>query len=232
MSLHIARGSPARRLIDSSPARPLVAEAAAGLGSAAAAPDDRTLVLPAAADAGAAAAPAPAAVLRQSLREVQQAVAAGQVRLNDLLHRVLETLQTALQCRCVVFCLRDPRSGLLTGRFGLGAAAGTVSAALRIDPARARQGDMFAALCVRGADTLISDATTPAMLQRLPTWYRGTVNAPTFLLLPLMHKGAPVGLIYADKAQADSLRLGADELALVKALRDQVLLVFAKGAGG
>jgi hypothetical protein len=145
---------------------------------------------------------------------------------------VLDTLQAALSCRSIVFCLRDPRSGLLTGRFGLGEAAQTVSAALRIDPAQASRGDVFSALCARGADTLITDASTGPLAQKLPAWYRGTINAPTFLLLPLMHKGAPFGLIYADKAEAGSLRLDADELALVKALRDQVVLVFGRSAGG
>jgi hypothetical protein len=36
------------------------------------------------------------------------------------------------------------------------------------------------------------------MTDRLPTWYRKSVNAPSFLLLPLMMKGAPFAMIYAD----------------------------------
>lgn len=249
MQLRPASGSVARRLIADSPAPGAraapAADRAPGLaataGSASAAsseePDARTVLLP---DSAARAAPgvattgAPAVdaeILRASLVEVVAAVAGGQLRLNDLLHRVLLTLHGALRTRCVVFCLRDPRSGLLVGRFGLGEKADRFSAALRVDPARARDGDLFAALCVRGADTLISDAHTPSMLQRLPGWYRATLNAPTFLLLPLMHRGAPVGLIYADKARAGSLQLSADELALVKALRDQVLVVFSRGTG-
>ncbi len=234
MSLHIARGQPARRLIDAGVPRP-PAGTAAGVADGGAG-DARTLVLPrdtggAIVDIGAAPAAA-GATLRAGLAEVQGAVSGGQARLNDLLTLVLDTMQAALNCRCIVFCLRDPRSGLLIGRFGRGAAVQAVSAALRIDPARAASGDMFSALCARGADTLIADATTGPLAQRLPAWYRASVNAPTFLLLPLMHKGAPFGLIYADKAVAGSLKLDADELGLVKALRDQVVLVFGHSAGG
>ncbi len=241
MNLHIARGSPARRLIDNTapaggaPAVKPTADAAAGSGAGAADGSDRTIAVARpgghAASSGEGAA-APGQALRSGLAAVQAAASGGQVKLNELLRLVLDTMQAALDCRTVVFCMRDPRSGLLTGRFGLGEAATAVSAALRIDPAQARNGDLFAALCARGADTLIADATSGPLAQKLPAWYRNAIHAPTFLLLPLMHKGAPVGLIYADKAEAGSLRLDADELGLVKALRDQVVLVFARSAGG
>ena len=41
-------------------------------------------------------------------------------RLNDVLRMILETMYRALGFRRVVFCLRDARTGALTGRFGLG----------------------------------------------------------------------------------------------------------------
>ena len=55
------------------------------------------------------------------------------------------------------------------------------------------------------------------------------MNAPTFLLMPLMLKGQPIGLIYADKAQAGSIVIGEAELGLLRALRDQATAAFAKG---
>ena len=232
MSLHIARGSPARRLIET-PAPKSAAKLSADAALGAAGLSDRTMALPrdeTAMDSDVVNL-APSAALRTGLTEVQAAVAGGQMRLNDLLARVLETMQAALNCRCIVFCLRDPRSGLLIGRFGLGEASQRVSSALRIDPNRAKSGDLFAALCARGADTLIADATTGPLAQRLPDWYRASINAPTFLLLPLMHKGAPFGLIYADKALAGSFSLEGEDLSLLKALRDQVVLVFGRSAG-
>ena len=41
---------------------------------------------------------------------------------------------------------------------------------------------------------------------RLPAWYRSGVKAPAFLLLPLMMKNAPFGLIYADAARPGARR--------------------------
>ncbi len=55
---------------------------------------------------------------------------------------------------------------------------------------------------------------------------RGGVEAPTFLLLPLMLKGHRINLVHADIARLGSLVLGGKGLSLVRALRDQVTLAF------
>ena len=52
----------------------------------------------------------------------------------------------------------------------------------------------------------------------------------TPLLLPLLLKGAPIGLIYADKGAAGSIVLGEAELGLLRGLRDQAVAAFARGA--
>ena len=52
-------------------------------------------------------------------------------------------------------------------------------------------------------------------------------NAPAFLLLPLALKGAPFGLIYADKAaRRRRSQLGEKELALLRTLRNQAVMAF------
>jgi hypothetical protein len=81
-------------------------------------------------------------------------------------------------------------------------------------------------VCLKGVDSLISDATESRIKQRLPEWYLKGINAPTFLLLPLQIKGAPFGLIYADKAQLGALELDEKELALLRTLRNQAVMAF------
>ncbi|HLL17300.1 MAG TPA: hypothetical protein VK439_00815, partial [Rubrivivax sp.] len=95
----------------------------------------------------------------------------------------------------------------------------------RFSPDGAASGNLFAWLAARGADLLISDSNSVAA--RLPAWYRQRINAPTFLLLPVMLKGAPIGMIYADKAKAGSIVLAEQDLALLRALRDQMAAAFA-----
>ena len=72
------------------------------------------------------------------------------------------------------------------------------------------------AVCVKGADTLITDAIAPNIAACLPPWYRQSVDAPAFLLLPILLKGAPFALIYADKAKPGALELGDKELSLLR----------------
>ena len=77
---------------------------------------------------------------------------------------------------------------------------------------------------------MISDATEARIANRLPPWYRKMVNAPTFLLLPVIIKDRPFGLIYADKAVKGGLVLDEKELALLRTLRNQAIMAFKQSA--
>jgi len=111
---------------------------------------------------------------------------------------VIETMYRALSFQRIVFCLRDAKTDTLVGRLGLGDGWLATAHALKV-PLKA-PGDLFAAVCLKGADTLITDSTEPRMAARLPAWYRHHVQAQSFLLLPLMSRQLPFALIYADHA--------------------------------
>jgi len=149
-------------------------------------------------------------------------------KLNDVLRMILETMFRALGFRRIVFCLRDAKTDSLTGRFGLGEGAEGVAAKFKV-PLKVG-GDLFTAVCVKGADTLIADATVAQIAARLPAWYRDNVNAPAFLLLPMQMKGAPFALIYADKAVPGGIELGEKELSLLRTLRNQAVMAFKQSA--
>jgi serine/threonine protein kinase len=197
--------------------------------------DDQTLVLPTAAGAGAAPGGTTAsAQLAQGLHHVSVALAQPQARINDVLHLVLQTMQAALGLRRVVFGLRDSTAGAIKGRFGVGEGAPAICAALHVPlTGPAVQGsDLFATLCAKGADILIADTAAGTVAHRLPPWFRQAAQAPTFLMLPLMVNRAPVGLLYADKPVPGSIVVAESDLALLRALRDQVVLAFAMGKAG
>jgi len=209
MGVHVAAGAPARRLLEAT--QVMDASLTHG-GSVAAGP--------------ASASPAHGAMLK-ALEEVRMVVAGPSMRLSDVLPKVLNTMYVAMDFQRVVLSLREPGHSLLVGRVGLGKGAAEVRTAFRIHPDSHVAVDLFAWLCAKGADLMVADAKTVSA--RLPLWYRQQVNAPTFLLLPLMLKGQPIGLIYADKPMANSIVLGEGELGLLRALRDQAVLAFAKG---
>jgi general stress protein 26 len=87
-------------------------------------------------------------------------------------------------------------------------------------------GDLFAAVCLRGADTLINDATEPRMQARLPAWYRSGLDAPSFLLLPLQIKGQTFALIYADQSTPGGIVVDDKALGLLRTLRNQAVMAF------
>jgi serine/threonine protein kinase len=225
MGLQVAAGAPARRLLEATaePAPPAVPAAAAAASATASAADARTLVLA----KPEAAVEAARARLGETLASVRSAVAGRSMRLNEVIGTVLEAMQQALEFRTLVFCVREPATGQLVGRVGLGEGA-ELRHAFRFTPDTRAIVDLFAWLSAKGADLLISDSASVAA--RLPAWYRQRVNAPTFLLLPVMLKGAPIGLIYADKAKAGSIVLAEADLALLRGLRDQLAAAFATGA--
>ncbi len=145
-------------------------------------------------------------------------------KLNEVIRMILETMLRALQCRRIVFCLRDIKTDSLTGRFGLGAGVEALIPAFRI-PLKG-QGDLFSLVCGKGADTLITDASDPLIAARLPTWYQTQVHAPSFVLLPLQLKGASFALIYADTNAVGGIRLDEKQLSLLRTLRNQAVMAF------
>ncbi|AVO40160.1 serine/threonine protein kinase [Simplicispira suum] len=173
---------------------------------------------------------------------VSQTLAAGiqditnamveEFKLSDVLRMILETMFRALEFHRIVFCMREPKSDMLTGRFGLGTGVEGVVRQFRVPMGQVGgQPDLFATICAKGADTLISDASAPRIAERLPDWYRKAAGAPTFLILPLLLKGRAFGMIYADKAELGSLVVDEKELAMLRTLRNQAVMAFRQSSG-
>jgi serine/threonine protein kinase len=150
-------------------------------------------------------------------------------KLSDVLRMILETMFRAMDFDHIIFCMRDAKTETMTGRFGLGAGVEQQVKTFRV-PLKAATPDLFAVVCNKGTDTMISDATESRIAQRLPLWFHTGLNAPTFLLLPLLIKGAPFGLIYADKKQHGALELDEKELALLRTLRNQAVMAFKQSS--
>ena len=153
-------------------------------------------------------------------------------KLNEVLRMILETIYRSLGFRRVVFCLRDPKTETLTGRFGLGEGVEGVvplfKVPLRTPPGQAA--DLFSAVCQKGVDTLIADASVPKIAERLPAWFLGPPKAASFLILPMANRGTPFAMIYADKARPGGIDLGEKELSLLRTLRNQAVMAFRQAS--
>ena len=167
-------------------------------------------------------------ILAAGIQDITNALV-EEVKLSDLLRMILETMLRAMDFQRIIFCMRDPKTDTLTGRFGLGREVDTMVKGFRV-PLLVGTPDLFTAVCLKGADAMISDATEAHIIKRLPDWYCKQVNAPTFLLLPIHIKGRPFGLIYADKAEKGGLVLNEKELSLLQTLRNQAVMAFRQSS--
>lgn len=234
LGLQVAAGEPARRLLDA----PVV-----GVPTPPAeAPDSVDATTPAAAAtpspepraAAAAAARRPDGIERLSagIQQVTELLAADDVRLNEVLKTVLDSMFEALRFQRVVLCLRDVKLDAMTGRFGVGHEAVAVSRAIRIPLAPGSPTDVFTAVCSKVLDMQIDDASAPHVARRLPAWFRKSVDAPCFLLLPMKMRDKAFGLIYADRAGSGPLGLSPQELSMLRTLRSQVVMAFKQADRG
>ena len=172
------------------------------------------------------------AMLSAGIQHVTDALAGDTVELNQVLRMVLETIHGALGCQRVLFCLRDAGKLQLQARFGLGHQVEALTSLFKVTLVPAPEGppDLFAAVCLKGGDTLVPDCREPAIAALLPGWHRRQFNARSLLLLPVLMRTAPFALIYADHAQA--MPLTETERALLRTLRNQALMAFRQAGQG
>jgi GAF domain-containing protein len=131
-------------------------------------------------------------------------------------------MYTGMGFEHVVLCIKDGRRNAMCGKFGFG--DGAQSLVKTFDFSLAAQPDVFLVALQNNADILISDIDDPKIATRIPAWYRQHVAARTFVLFPIIVKGKPVGLIYADRPHAGDITIPEKELSLLKSLRNQAVL--------
>jgi HD-like signal output (HDOD) protein len=233
-----APASSRRPAADAAPAKPPTVAAPPAAGSAAGAAVRAVGTAPGVASgasarvqAGSSEPAAPSArrhALEQALRKVD-ALTRSEATVKQVLSGVLEALRQALVLQRAVICLRDPAGGLVA-RVGAGAHMDTVLRVFRVPMGEAS--DLFSLLCNRGKDTLISDARDPVIAQRLPTWFVPALGQPAFLLLPITVGSHVIGLIYCDREHPGSLSVDAGDLALLKAMREQIIAAMKRRSTG
>ena len=147
--------------------------------------------------------------------------------LNDLLRTVMRTMQRALGFERVILCLREGKTQVLTSRIAVGPGVlPGMTLRLPLDD----KADAFALSVRQGEDLVINNTFSVTWADRVPLWHRTSLGSQTVVLLPLHINGTAVGMIYADHALADVLRIGEKDLALMRTLRNQTVLAFRQKA--
>jgi hypothetical protein len=162
------------------------------------------------------------AVLSAGLQDVSNSLIDDTISINDVLRMILEAMYSGMGFDHVVLCIKDARRNAMCGKFGFG--TGVQELAKAFDFPLAAPPDVFLVALQNNADILITDIDDPKIATRIPSWYRRQVRARTFVLFPVVVKGKPVGLIYADRPLPNDISIPEKELSLLKSLRNQAVL--------
>jgi GAF domain-containing protein len=162
------------------------------------------------------------AVLTAGLQDVSNSLIDDSISINDVLRMILEAMYSGMGFDRVVLCIKDGRRNAMCGKFGFG--QGVQDLVKTFDFPLTAPPDVFLVALQNNADILITDIDDPKIATRIPAWYRRHVVARTFVLFPIVVKGKPIGLIYADRPLPNDITITEKELSLLKSLRNQAIL--------
>ncbi|HZW24698.1 MAG TPA: protein kinase [Gallionella sp.] len=165
--------------------------------------------------------PNPEAILGAGIQDVTTSLV-GEFKLNDVLQMVLETMYRGMGFSRALILIRDNQLGVMAARFGFGADARNIIPRFRF-PLHFVP-DVFHLCIQKGVDIAIEDVDAPNIADKIPEWYKNNINAPCFMLLPIMVKDKVIGLFYADMIEANALKLSQQQLSLLRTLRNQAVL--------
>jgi serine/threonine protein kinase len=163
----------------------------------------------------------PDAILSAGIQDVTNSMI-GDFNLSDILQMVLETMHRGMRFNRTLFMIRNNKQGVMAARFGFGAGISEAIPEFRF-PLQFLP-DVFHLSIEKGLDISIEDIHALNISDKIPGWYRDTINAPCFILLPLMLNGKAIGLLYGDMSEANGLALSQQQLSLLRTLRNQAVL--------
>jgi eukaryotic-like serine/threonine-protein kinase len=166
--------------------------------------------------------PADAEIILSSGIQDVTASLVNDFNLNDVLQMVMETMYRGIGFSRILFLIRDNKQNAMVAKFGFGEGVETLVPRFRFPLPFAP--DVFHLSLEKGLDIAIENVDAPNIADKIPAWHRSNVNAPCFILLPIMIKDKAVGLFYADMQMANSLNVSQQQLALLRTLRNQAVL--------
>jgi hypothetical protein len=157
--------------------------------------------------------------LAAGVQETIDALAEG-MNFGNALNLVLETMYGSMGFNRVVAFLRDGDS--FRGKVGFGAMMPAALQSLSFPEAYAA--DVFHLSLANNADVFIENAAAPKSASSIPSWFTEALpDVRAFVMLPMSFNGRPIGMLYGDLKNGTTESVEPDELALMRALRDNLI---------
>jgi serine/threonine protein kinase len=152
----------------------------------------------------------------------------GEFKLNELMRMILETMFRGMSFSRALLCLRERNTPYMAARLGFGDGIDALLPRFRFSLREAA--DVFHLALNKGVDVYIADCDAQNIGSYIPAWYRQSVGAASFLLLPVLVDKKPVSLLYADYADRAHGPLDHKYMSLLKTLRNQAVLAIKQRA--
>ena len=143
---------------------------------------------------------------------------------------ILETIYRGIDFDQVFIFFRNPKTDIMEPRFGLGLYVQELLTKFRF-PVQDAAGDLFNLALAEGRDFFIDDISASDISPRKPSWFRGLIFSPSFVLYPIMINKRAVGLIYGAYSSLDR-HLDRRQLDALKTLRNQAALAIKLSPAG
>ncbi|MBI3714350.1 MAG: HDOD domain-containing protein [Burkholderiales bacterium] len=161
-------------------------------------------------------------LLLAGIQDATQMLSSPQLKLNDLLLLVLETLYGAMGFRFATACLRDPQEGKYLARLSVG--DNYQERQRNFQLSASGEENIFLLAMNNNVDLMIADAHNPKIQTMLPAWHKTHHrDCRSFIVLPLVIDKKNLGFFYADRARTAEEGVPSDETALIKTLKGQLL---------
>lgn len=112
----------------------------------------------------------------------------------EIIKHTMRLIHSHYSFDCTLICLVDKSSGLLTIA-GVGRNAAQLTTKFR---STSNKQDIFQMIMARCIDAYIPDVSLPKYSSIMPAWYQEHVGAKSFVMIPLLNEGKPVGMMYGD----------------------------------
>lgn len=163
----------------------------------------------------------PDAILSAGIQDVTNTLVED-YKLNDVLQMVLETIYRSLGFKHTIIFIRDNKQNVMLAKFGFGEHVDVILPKLKFSLVFVS--DVFHLAIEKGLDLVIEDVNAKTISDKIPSWYRDSIDAQCFFLLPIMVNKKAIGLIYADMQEANMLKISERQLSLLRTLRNQAVL--------
>lgn len=161
-------------------------------------------------------------LLLAGIQDATQMLSSPQLKLNDLLLLIVETLYGAMGFRFATACLRDAQSGKYLARLSVG--ENYQERQRNFQMPVTGEDNIFLLAMQNNVDLMIADAHNPKIQNMLPAWHKTHhSDCRSFIVLPLIIDKKNLGFFYADRARTAEEGVPSDETALIKTLKGQLL---------